>query len=189
MNNQGIGNLSVVKRPSARNKAISDKIHMDPIEFKTMLGECRKWMESLIVGDMQINCWSKYYTFLINIIGRIAGTSFPNLPCRYEKIDKRLGLSVVICYKDNLPIRNIAVEIGHILDRFIHPTIKKGEAKLVRALPEAIEYVISNQQNIPTEYCAENIYYVFGDDPLNAHALLRRMSKIVLDEMVEMSSQ
>jgi len=158
---------------------------MDPLVLKSVLNDCCMWLQYPVSSGSGVN-WAPYTSFIIHIIGRIADISTPNLPCKYLPIDQRLFLGVFDGFNEDLPIKNNAVEIGNIFDRFIHQPKKK--VKPVRALPEAIKYVITNYQKLPIGYSPEYLYAIFGEESVQAHNLLCRISQILLDEMFAMTS-
>lgn len=179
--------LVVVKPPSLQKKREADiERLMDPSIPKDVLNAYSDWLQQAISSKKDYN-WTQYYIFIIHAISRIADISM-DLPCKYMLIEQRLATGITYGFGPDLPIKNNAVEIGSMMDRFTYVSNKerKEGKKQVRALPMAIRYVIFNQHRLFTSYSPEFISAIFGSDINQIHPLLCRISQVIHDELKEM---
>lgn len=178
--------LVVVKPPSLRKREVDIDRLMDPPIPKDALTAYSVWLQQAISSENGYN-WAQHTAFIIHVISRIADISM-YLPCKYMPIEQRLAAGITYGFGPDLPIKNNAVEIGSIMDRFTYVSDKerKEGKKQVRALPMAIRYVIYNQQRIYNNYPPKFLAAIFGSDINQIHPLLCRISQVIHDELKEM---
>jgi len=178
--------LVVVKPPSLRKREVDFERLMDPSIPTDVLKTYSDWLQKAISSQNGYN-WKQHTSFIIHVISRIADISM-DLPCKYMLIEQRLATGITYGFGPDLPIKNNAVEIGCIMDRFTYLSDKerKEGKKQVRALPMAIRYVIFNQHRIYNNYPPEFLSAIFGSDINQIHPLLCRISQAIYDELQEM---